>query len=218
MPTDSPDSPYAYFEIDQDLTYDPFFDDFGPMNLLMIHRFKHKLSTIIYSNAHRSTAMWVGRSPEARTNAALFLGSYMVMSLDFSPTTAEQRLAPLCAIAFRDVLPPLSPAECVRRRTQSKLSVQGTSTYAGGFKLSVRDCLEALQRAKELRWLRLSESEANDDPCSGAFDPEEFEFLDNPLNADLHEVGRGPEPNEGRFTNLLYTCEIRYRLFLENCS
>ena len=188
LPEDDPDSPYAYFGIDQDLTYYPLLDEFGPMNLLMIHKFKCKLDAIIQRNPHRSTAMWVGHNAESRTNAALFLGAYMVMNLNFSPVEAEKRLAPLCAIAFRDVLPPSTSKESVIWRVQSE---KRTVRPACVFKLNVRDCLEALLHAKGLRWLRLSEFEAADEKtgiCSGTFDPVEYEFLDNPLNADLHEV------------------------------
>jgi hypothetical protein len=62
------------------------------------------------------------------------------------------------------------------------------------FRLEVKDCLEALQLAKDLSWVSLApsdlETEENEGCCgrNGGFDAVEYEFLDNPLNADLHEV------------------------------
>ena len=71
-------------------------------------------------------------------------------------------------------------------------SVVGSSGFGFGYEscappgasptLSVRDCLEALQRSKSLGWTGF----ADDD-----FDPEEYAHFDNPLNADLHELVPG---------------------------
>jgi hypothetical protein len=105
LPIEDPASPFEYFTIGSELVYHPFCDDFGPMNLLMLHKFCRKLDIIIQRNSHRSTALVVTTRLEDRTGAALFLGTYMVMRMDFEPEEAAQRLSPLNAIPFRDILP-----------------------------------------------------------------------------------------------------------------
>ena len=106
LPIDDPSSPFGYFSVGSELVYHPFCNDFGPMNLLMLYKFCRKLDIIIQQNLHRSTALVVTARKEDQTNAALFLGAYMVMRMDFEPHDAAQRLSPLNAIPFRDILPP----------------------------------------------------------------------------------------------------------------
>jgi hypothetical protein len=88
-------------------------------------------------------------------------------------------------------------------------SAAAWSSGGNRFRLKVEDCLEALQLAKNLRWFDLcpglpstnqkvrlpstNEKEENGDffEENCGFDVKEYEFLDNPLNADLHEVPCG---------------------------
>ena len=109
----------------------------------------------------------------------------MVMLMDFTPNEAQQRLMLLRTIPFRDVLfrtnwTPTSSTGSNRKR-------KGRNEYSG-FGLGVRDCLEALNRAKGLRWVDLAQREQTNGNGANGFDADEYEFLDNPLNADLHEV------------------------------
>jgi hypothetical protein len=105
LPVDDPAAPFAYFLAGSDLVYQPFCNDFGPMNLLMLHKFCRNLDDVIQHNPHRSTALSVSIGHESQTSAALLLGTYMVMRLDFASYEATKRLAPLNPIPFRDILP-----------------------------------------------------------------------------------------------------------------
>ena len=56
-------------------------------------------------------------------------------------------------------------------------------SYEGSkFKLDVRDCFLALYRSKAMHWV---------DFGPDGFDAEEYDQLDNPLNADMHEIVPG---------------------------
>ncbi len=114
VPSDDPAAPFAYFSAGSELVYHPFCNDFGPMNLLMLHKFCRHLDNVIQHNPHRSTAMSALVSREGQTSAALLLGTYMVMRMDFASDEATQRLAPLKAIPFRDILPTGCKTRCLR--------------------------------------------------------------------------------------------------------
>jgi hypothetical protein len=187
-PADDSSAPYAYFEIDSEIMYEPFFEDFGPTNLLMLYKFCRKLDDMIQCNPHRSTALCVAPDLKAQTAAALFLGTYMVMLMDFNPDDVEHRLAPLRTIPFRDIL--FRDNMILTSATGSIRKRKGLNECSG-FGLSVRDCLDALRRAKGLRWIDLAQAaQLERNECNGCcgFDADEYKLLDNPLNADLHEV------------------------------
>ena len=175
-------SPYAYFTIGSELMYEPFLDDFGPPNLLMLHKFCRKLDGIIQDNPHRSTALCVSPDPKAQTNAGFYLGAYMLMQMDYTPYEAKARLAPLKLIPFRDI-----GVISDIKRCASSSTTRASKDKHGSFQLSLDDCLDALQRTKGLGWVDLAQH-SNRQDAGGAFDAEEYEFLDNPLNADLHEA------------------------------
>jgi hypothetical protein len=106
LPNDDPAAPFAYFSPGSELVYHPFCNDFGPMNLLVLHKFCLNLDSMIQKNPHRSTAMKISMCLDDQTSAALFLGTYMVMRMDFESNEAIRRLAPLNIIPYRDILPP----------------------------------------------------------------------------------------------------------------
>ena len=101
------------------------------------------------------------RNSRDLTNAVFLFGAYMIKQLS-APVNAVLNL-------LEFTLP-----SCLAYRDVSR----GPPT----FKLHLRDCWEGLYQAKELGWADLSPE---------GMDLDEYETLDNPLNADLHEVIRG---------------------------
>ena len=152
---------FTYFGFDENIRYCMFFDDFGPMNLGMVHRFCDQIDEILCKPGNSRFVLTTSRNSRDRTNAVFLLGAYMIMQLS-APVNAVLNLLeftlPSC-LAYRDVS-------------------RGPPT----FKLHLRDCWEGLYQAKELGWADLSPE---------GMDLDEYETLDNPLNADLHEVIRG---------------------------
>ena len=160
----------------------------------MLHNFSQKLDELIQSNPHRSTALYVVPNVEAETNAALLLGAYMVMRLDISPEDAMKRLAVLNIAPFPNG--PL-PAKCqiisnrLLDEIHRKVEANTKTSHCKQQLLRVIDCLEVMLLAKNLRWIDLSSQLSNEnqqDVPAHMFDAEEYEFLSNPLNADLNEV------------------------------
>ena len=95
------------------------------------------------------------------TNAVFLLGAYMVMLLD------------------NDVPAILAYLDTLLKKT---IPFKNVSRVSSNFGLYVQDCLAGLQKAKCLGWI---------DFRQGSFDASEYNHLDSPLNANLHEVVPG---------------------------
>ena len=155
-------SSVEYFAIDDAVEYHGFCDDFGPMNLGMVYRFCQIVSTRLDRHAFSSVVLVSKADPKKITNSVFLLGSYMIMCRASSPDEVAQALAPLSA---------------------EVVSYRDVSPGPQNFHLDVQDCLRGLWRGKSLGWVGFSDD--------GGFDLGEYEELDNPANADLHEVIKG---------------------------
>ena len=116
------------YSIDDDLVYEPFYADFGPLNLGRTYRFCQITSRLLEEGARRGGARVVlrcGAAPQARANAAVLVGALQVLLLG---RTAAEAAAPLAKLGpfmpFRD---PSCGASC--------------------FDLTVEHCLRGLERA-----------------------------------------------------------------------
>lgn len=69
-----------YFSIDDELVYDNFFDDFGPLNLCMLYRYCQKLTRKLAMNLHskKKIVHYTTIEPKNRLNAAFLIGAYSV--------------------------------------------------------------------------------------------------------------------------------------------
>lgn len=69
-----------YFSIDDELIYENFFNDFGPLTICMLYRFcqmlNRKLKSILYAN--KKIVHYTSMNPEKRVNAAYLIGAYSV--------------------------------------------------------------------------------------------------------------------------------------------
>lgn len=146
---------------DEDYHYEKFYDDFGPLNLAVLHRYcvklKHKLDSKHFSKK-RIVHYTLTSNQEYRSNAAYLIGSFAIL---FLGQTADQvwhlfhetdRLAPF--LPFRDASP-------------------GESIYG----LRLPDIFRAVQRAHGLRWIDFDD-----------FDVEEYEYFERVENGDLNWI------------------------------
>ena len=143
------------------MSYEPFYDDFGPLNLAAIHEFCEGLENEIQQLNGGRIVVVSSSTANTLTNAVLLLGAYMIMKLNSSLDTVETTFEPISdrILSYRDV----SPGE-------------------QNFSLYVRDCWAGLRKAKSLSWV---------DFGPDGFDRAEYEELDSPINADLHVVVPG---------------------------
>lgn len=144
-----------YFSIDTELIYEPFFADFGPLNLAMTYRYICMLQKKLEDPTLKSKTIihYCSRDPKKRANAAYLICAYQVVILRKS---AEQAFA-----SFRDIYPPFLP-------------FRDATTCASSFPLTVQDCVKGLQTAIELGWFDFK-----------TFNAEAYEFFEKVENGDM---------------------------------
>ena len=161
--TESVRSKFAYFCVEGVLTYPRFLDDFGPMSLGTVFKFCKIMEKQLLENSGHAVALTSSTSKESVTNAVFLLGAYMILRHESELSDLLAAFSPLMhkIIPFRDISP-------------------GRSM----FDLHLEDCWGGLLQARNLGWVHFGEG-------PGAFDLARYELLDDPLNADLHEIVPG---------------------------
>ncbi|XP_019743892.1 dual specificity protein phosphatase CDC14B isoform X1 [Hippocampus comes] len=146
------------FCIDEELAYENFYADFGPLNLAMFYRFSCKLTKKLKSItlSRKKIVFYTCGDQKKQANAAYLIGSYAVMYLNMMPEEAYSLLVAKnrTYIPFRD-------------------ASFGTCMY----NLSILDCLCAVHKALHYGWLDFSD-----------FDVEEYEHYERAENGDLNWI------------------------------
>ncbi|XP_030637284.1 dual specificity protein phosphatase CDC14B isoform X2 [Chanos chanos] len=146
------------FCIDEELSYENFYADFGPLNLAMFYRFCCKLSKKLKMFAHtkKKIVFYTCGDKKKQANAAYLIGSYAVMHLQKTPEEAYSLLVSRNAtyLPFRD-------------------ASFGTCMY----NLNILDCLRAVHKALHFGWLDFSQ-----------FDVDEYEHYEKAENGDFNWI------------------------------
>jgi cell division cycle 14 len=147
-----------YFSIDDELVYQPFFHDFGPLNLGMITRYCHLVHFKLADPnlAGKLVVHCCSQDPAKMANAACLVCAYQVVVLGILPATALEPFSrrQLKFMPFRDAL-------C------------GTCAYA----LTITDCLEALQFSIKKGWFDWTR-----------FNADSYEFFSMVENGDMNWI------------------------------
>ena len=141
--------------------YIPFCEDFGPMNLASIYRFCKTVEQRLQEDVDSEIVVVTFSDKRSVTNTVFLLGAFLIMMLDRHPSEIS--------IMFQGLRGKISPFRDVSPGVQN-------------FDLELIDCWGAIWRAKRLTWVSFE---------PGAFELSDYEHLDSPLNADLHEVVPG---------------------------
>jgi cell division cycle 14 len=129
-PRNQPNS--YYFCIDNELVYQPFCSDFGPLNIGMTYKFCIELEKLVKNPAYSSYKIfhYTSLNPQKRANACFLMGAFQVIVLNRS---AQDSWSPFASLAtfldFRD-------------------AGYGGCTY----KCTILHCLRGLQKGMELGW------------------------------------------------------------------
>lgn len=147
-----------FFCIDRELTYEPFFADFGPLNLSMVYHYCKMLENKLTDPAlaEKRIVHYCAHDHKKRANAATLMGIYQVAVMG---KPAELAYEPFCA-----VYPPFLPyrdASC------------GVCT----FHLTILDCLKGMEQAIRHRWFDVNR-----------FDVESYEFFEKVENGDMNWI------------------------------
>nr|XP_006812649.1 PREDICTED: dual specificity protein phosphatase CDC14A isoform X1 [Saccoglossus kowalevskii] len=148
-----------YFCIDDELIYENFYADFGPLNLALLYRYCCKLNKKLksFSLNKKKIVHYTSFDARKRANAAFLIGAYSIIYLKKTP---EEAYRPLVAgnnppyLPFRD-------------------ASFGSCTY----NLTLLDCLKAIDRALDNGFFHFD-----------TFDVEEYEHYERVENGDFNWI------------------------------
>lgn len=148
-----------YFSIDDELHYENFHSDFGPLNLAKVYRYCDKVNKKLkaHSLAGKKIVHYTTTDSQKRANAAFLIGCYAIIHLKKTPDEA-----------YRPLLGANSQPFCPFRDASI-----GFCTY----NLTIFDCLQAVEKAI-----------ANGFYNFDTFDLEEYEYYERAENGDLNWI------------------------------
>ena len=165
---------FRCFHPHSEIRYSALCDDFGPMNMSSTIRFIMMLDAETKNHPNSKIVYCAGGSRRELTNAVYLLGSYMLLQLDMTVDAVSKVFAwlpPDATEDFRD------------------------ATYATpDFGLTLHDCWRALAKGRELGWVRRPTGcvdSAAQQRKWGLVDVDDYDFFDDPMSWDLHEVVPG---------------------------
>lgn len=85
-----------FFSIDDELSYQNYYHDFGPLNLSCVYKYCCKLNKYLqYARNSKRVVHYTSNHPEKKTNAACLLGCFCVIYLDSNPNVVWKILLEL---------------------------------------------------------------------------------------------------------------------------
>jgi len=149
---------YHYFSIDTRLVYQPFFADFGPLNLSMTYRYCKMMDATLKDPklADKRIVHYCSHDPGKRANAAFLICAYQVIAMR---KPADLAFQPFCS-----VYPPFPPFRDALRCVCT-------------FHLTILDCLKGLEYAISLGWFDWHK-----------FNVESYEFYQEVENGDMNWI------------------------------
>lgn len=151
-----------YFSIDEELVYENFYADFGPLNLAMVYRYCCKLNKKLksYSLSRKKIVHYTCFDQRKRANAAFLIGAYAVIYLKKTPEEA-----------YRALLSGSSPPYLPFRDASF-----GNCTY----NLTILDCLQGIRKGLQHGFFDFE-----------TFDVDEYEHYERVENGDFNWIVPG---------------------------
>uniref|UniRef100_A0A670IYB7 Cell division cycle 14A n=1 Tax=Podarcis muralis TaxID=64176 RepID=A0A670IYB7_PODMU len=151
-----------YFCTDEELVYENFYADFGPLNVALVHRFCCKLNKKLksFSLSRKKIVYYTSFDQRKRANAAFLIGAYAVISLKKTPEEAYR-------ILLSGSNPPYLPF---------RDASFGNSTY----NLTILDCLQGIKKALQHGFIDFK-----------TFDADEYEHYERVENGDFNWIVPG---------------------------
>lgn len=130
MPSGPKVHPPLYFTVDDDLLYNRFHADFGPLHIGHLYRFSIFLHEVLGDPMHegRGIVLWSKPDSRSRANAACLLACYMIVVQNWAPHLA---LAPIAQAE-----PPMMP-------------FRDAGYSQADFSISIQDVVYGVWKAKE---------------------------------------------------------------------
>mmetsp|Transcript_91531 Transcript_91531/g.236256 ORF Transcript_91531/g.236256 Transcript_91531/m.236256 type:complete len:474 (+) Transcript_91531:193-1614(+) len=147
-----------YFSIDNKLVYEPFFADFGPLNLAMMYRYCKTVEAMLADPHLKEKRLihYCSNDPKKRANSVFLICAYQVIVLQVD---ADAAFAP-----FKSLYPPFLPF---------RDASHGPCTW----QLQIQDCLQGLAYSLRFKWFDWSR-----------FDVDSYEFFERVENGDMNWI------------------------------
>lgn len=147
-----------YFSIDTELVYEPFFADFGPLNLAATYRYCQKLEQKLKDPllSKMKLVHFCSHDPKARANAAYLLAAFLLIVKGKSAAEAYEPWA--------KVFPPFLP-------------FRDALTTVSMWHMNIKDCLDGLEKAIELGWFDYKK-----------FDLNQYEYMEKVEHGDMNWI------------------------------
>lgn len=147
-----------FFCIDDDLVYQPFFKDFGPLNLANTYRFVTELDKLLSNKDYAKSKIihYTSLDVAKRANAAYLMGAFQIIILKKS---ALEAWAP-----FVNVEPPFKP-------------FRDASYTNCSYECTILHCLKGLEYAIKLGWFNVK-----------TFNVQEYEYYEDIEHGDLNWI------------------------------
>ncbi|RZF36487.1 hypothetical protein LSTR_LSTR015289 [Laodelphax striatellus] len=150
-----------YFSIDDELVYDNFYSDFGPLNLAMLYRYctelTKKLQTCSSIQARKKIVHYTTMDDKKRVNAAFLIAAYAVLVLGRSPDEAYRSL--------------------IGKGNPKFLPFRDASFGESVYHITLKDCLNAIYKTHSMGFFNFDD-----------FDVEEYEYYERVQNGDLNWI------------------------------
>jgi len=150
-----------FFNVDNQLVYNPINNDFGPLDLGKTYRFVTELQELLNNPSYSNVKLFHHTSLDdaKRTNTACLMGCFQILVLG---RTAEEAWEP-----FSKVQP-------------SFIGFRDTSSLKTSLEISILDVLKGLEYAVKLKWFDLKN-----------FNFKDYEFYAQRENGNLHWIVPG---------------------------
>ncbi|XP_067206128.1 dual specificity protein phosphatase CDC14A isoform X3 [Linepithema humile] len=152
-----------YFSIDNELIYENFYADFGPLNLAMLYRYCQKVNKKLKGIAlsKKKLVHYTTMDSEKRVNAAFLMGSYAIL---YCKRTAQEAY------------------ECLTKSPDSPSFIMFRDASVGPpcYQISLRDCLSAIYKCHRLGFFNFED-----------FCLKEYEHFEKVENGDLNWIVPG---------------------------
>ncbi|XP_062968665.1 dual specificity protein phosphatase CDC14B isoform X4 [Cynocephalus volans] len=147
-----------YFSIDNELEYESFYADFGPLNLAMVYRYCCKINKKLKSITmiRKKIIHFTGSDQRKQANAAFLVGCYMVIYLGRTPEEAYRILI------FGDI---------------SYMPFRDAAYGSCSFYITLLDCFHAVKKAMQYGFLDFN-----------SFSLDEYEHYEKAENGDLNWI------------------------------
>lgn len=146
-----------YFSIDDELIYENFYADFGPLNLSLLYRYSTKLNRKLksYSLKSKKIVHYTTLDAHKRANAAFLISAYTVIYLNKTPEEA-----------FKPLIGGLNPTFVPFRDASFGVSI---------YTITILDCLKAISKAHKAGFFNFED-----------FDYDEYEHYEKVQNGDFN--------------------------------